>query len=254
MKLLLTPNIKPMKRLVRSLVFVCCISFPFTSCIDIIEDMILKKDGTGTYAVTIDMGEMMNDPMLKGLMETDEKNKEKNKDIDSTVQLGDLPDSLIAENPDLWKRTKMHIYSNSKEEAFFVKISLDFKNVSEIAYLSANINKVMEKAKANPLGEEQASSGGSPGLLNEGIGYVLNGKELVRKTSTPQADEPTEDLEMMKSFLGSAEYKMNFEMPGKVKKATFPNAKVVGKKVSVVIPFLDILEKKANPDGMIGFK
>ncbi len=243
-----------MKNFLRSLIVVSCISFPFTSCIDIIEDMILKKDGTGTYSITIDMGEMMNDPMVKGLMEADEKNKGQNKDVDSTVYFRDLPDSVIKDNPDLWNRVHMRIYNSNKEEAFFVKIILDFKNVEEIAYLSANLSKVLDATKANPLVGEQPTAVAPTGFLSDGISYVLKGKELSRQTKSTTSKETVEDIEMMKTFLGGAEYKMNFEMPGKVKKATFPDAKVDGKKVSVVIPFLEMMEKGASIDGMIRYK
>ena len=241
-----------MKKHFCAIVLVFATSVWFTSCIDIIEDMILHKDGSGKYAITMDMGEMMNDPMLKGMMESDEKNEMK--DMDSTVYFKDLPDSVIKDNPDLWSRVHMRIYNNAKEEAFFVKINFDFKKVDEIAYLSANLSKVMNATKANPLAGEEAGQGGPSGFLDEGLGYMLKGKELVRKTADKVNEEPGEDLEMLKTFLGGAEYKMNFELPGKVKKVTIPNARVDGKKVTVVTPFLEILEKKTKMDGSISYK
>jgi hypothetical protein len=239
-------------KLLRSLVLVFCISIPFVSCIDIIEDMILNKDGSGKYSITIDMGSLMNDPLLKSMMEGEDSKKME--DMDSTVYFKDLPDSLIKDNPDLWKRVTMRIFSNAKEEAFFLKVNFDFKNVEEIAYLSANLNKVMDASKANPLASDQASAGGSSGLLDDGLGYMLKGKELIRKTKEKATEETSEDIEMLKTFMGDATYKLNFEMPGRVTKVTIPNAKVDGKKVTVVTPFLEILEKNTRMDGIVKYK
>jgi hypothetical protein len=58
----------------------------------------------------------------------------------------------------------------------------------------------------------------------------------------------------MKSFLGGASHKINFEFPGKVRKVTIPNAKVNGKKVTVEASFADLMEKKVSLDGMIRYK
>jgi hypothetical protein len=84
---------------------------------------------------------------------------------------------------------------------------------------------------------------------------VLSGKELQRSSVAPESgEEGMEDLSMMKSFLGGASHKINFEFPGKVRKVTIPNAKVNGKKVTVEASFADLMEKKVSLDGAIKFK
>ena len=42
----------------------------FTSCIDIIENFVLNKNGSGKYELTMDKSEMISNPMMKGLMES----------------------------------------------------------------------------------------------------------------------------------------------------------------------------------------
>ncbi len=250
--ILLEPNFNYMKNYLKSVLIVLVVSVCFTGCIDIIEDLVLRKDGSGKYTLTMDMSKMMSDPMLKGMMEADEKNEVK--DMDSIVYFKDLPDSVTKDNPDLWSRVSMRIVNNSAKESFFVKINLDFKDVSEIGYLSANLNKVMDATMSNPLAGDQPSQGGPSGLIDEGLSYVLNGKELVRTSKPPNEDVSNEDLDMLKNFMGDAEYRMNFELPGKVRKVTLPNAKVEGKKVVVVVPFLQMMEKKTDLGGSIRFK
>ncbi len=231
--------------------FTFCILF--TGCIDIIENLVLNKDGSGKYSITIDMGDMMKDPMMSGMMSADENNPFKN--MDSVVYFKDLPDSVIKDNPDLWKRVSMHIFANEKDKAFYTTIRFDFKNVGEIEYVSKNIDKVLETTKKNPLTAEMGGGSSPTGMLTGITSYMLSGGELTRTSAqVKQGDEETQDLSMMKTFLGGASHKINFELPGKVRKVTIPNARIDGKKVTVEASFIDLLEKKVSLDGMIKYK
>ena len=40
-----------------------------TSCIDMLEELYLNKDGSGTYNITFDMSGLFSDPMMKGMLE-----------------------------------------------------------------------------------------------------------------------------------------------------------------------------------------
>lgn len=44
------------------------VGFSCTSCIDILENILLAKDGSGKYELVIDMSGMLKDPMLKELI------------------------------------------------------------------------------------------------------------------------------------------------------------------------------------------
>lgn len=241
-----------MKKLFHTLFFVFFSAVFLPGCIDLIEDMVLNKDGSGKYALTIDMGKMMKDPLMKGMIEAG--NNDEKKDMDSIIYFKDLPDSIIKDNPDLWSRVTMRIYNNVQEGSFLVKINFNFKRVEEIAYLSANINKVMQATKANPVIGDEPGRGGPSGLLDEGLVYVLKGKELIRKTGSKTAETPDEDMQMLKSIMGGAEYRLNIEMPGRIKQVSIPNARVDGRKLMVTTPFLDIMQKKATMDGSITYK
>lgn len=214
--------------------------------------MVLNKDGSGKYALTIEMGKMMKDPLMKGMIEAG--NNDEMKDMDSIIYFKDLPDSIIKDNPDLWSGATMRIYNNVQEESFFVKIDFHFKRVGEIAYLAANINKIIDAKKANPVSGDQPSKGGPSGLLDEGLCYVLKGRKLHRKTETKTAETPEEDMQMLKSVMGGAEYRLSLEMPGRIKQVSIPNARIDGRKIMVTTPFLDIMQKKATMDGSITYK
>jgi hypothetical protein len=225
----------------------------FTSCIDIIENMVLNKDGTGNYSITMDMGKMMHDPFMKGMMEASEENKMEDKD--SIFFMNSLPDSVIGDNKEFWSRVSMRVVSNEKNEDFYITINLDYKHVDEIAYLAKNLDRVMAATKSNPMGSEENGSGPSPGFLSETLKFTLAGKELVRTSDDSELlkGEQSDDLEMMKSFMGSAEYKVFYQLPAKVKNTSIPSAKVEKNKVSVVVPLMDVMENKVSLNGSIKY-
>jgi hypothetical protein len=242
-----------MKKLKLAFLPVFLFTILFTSCIDIIENMVVNKDGTGSYSVTMDMGKLMHDPFLKGMMEQSEGNNMEDKD--STFFMSELPDSLIGDNREFWSRVSMRVVTHEKEEEFYIKINLDYKDVSEISYLAKNLDKVMSSTNSNPLGSGEKGSGPTPGFLSESIKFAFSGKELVRTSDDTNVfkDEPGEDLEMIKSFLSGAEYKINYQLPKKVRKVNMDNAKVNGKNVSVSVPLTDIMENKVSLNGSIRF-
>jgi hypothetical protein len=226
----------------------------FTSCIDIIENLLLNKDGSGKYELTMDMSRLLADPMMKGLMEASE-DKDKMKDMDSVIYFKDMPDSIKKDNPDLWNRVRMQIYSNAEKEKLYTKVYLDFKSVDEIGYLSKNLGKFMSNSKADPLAGEGGSIPSTSAFISENLQYLFSGKELTRVSGdTEMPADKKEDLEMMKTFLGDASYKLTYELPGKVKKVTIPNAKIDGKKVTSEASFMDLLEGKVSLDGSIKYK
>ena len=40
-----------------------------TSCLDVIEEIHLNRDGTGKFKISMDMGSLFSDPFMKGLVE-----------------------------------------------------------------------------------------------------------------------------------------------------------------------------------------
>lgn len=226
-----------------------------TSCIDIVEKLVLHKNGTGNYSFTLDMSKLVQDPLLKGMM--DAATEEDLEDKDSTFVLGSLPDSILGENREFWNRVKVQNVSKVKEEVIFITISLDFKNVGEITYLAQNLDKVMSSVKANPLSTAEKTENHSPGFLPKTLQFTLNKKELTRSSgkslSKTEAEENKEELAMLKSFIESAEYKCFYELPGKVKRVSMAGAKVEGNKVSLIFPLLEVMEKNLSLDGSIRF-
>jgi len=230
------------------------LSILFAGCFDILEEISLNKNGTGQYSIKIDMSGLLKNPMLKGLMEGE--SNEALKDMDSVVYFKDLPDSVISDNPDLWKRVHMKIFSNKEKEMLYTSIHLEFKSPDEITYLSENFDKVMNKSKgAGPLSGDLMSAGAPSGFLSKGLSYTMEGKSLTRKSDPmTMKEEEAENLEMMKGFMGEAVYQINYTLPGKIKKVTMANASTNGKTVTSKVKMIELMENKVNLDGSIQFK
>lgn len=249
-----------MLKQIRAYCSVLWLSILFVGCIEITESVQLNENGTGRFGIKIDMGKMFDDPMMKTMMEGSEKSKGMD-NIDSVIYFKDLPDSVIKDNPELWSRAKMHVVTRLKENLFFVEVDFDFKNVGEIGYFAANYNKVMDASKANPLANSGRAGEGDDGpkqpeFMANGLSYSLEGKTLIRKaTSKPSDKEPEgEEMEMMKSFLSGAVYKLKFDLPGKIQKSTFPDGKIDGSKFATEMTLLDIMEQKKDMNGEVRFK
>ena len=59
----------------------------------------------------------------------------------------------------------------------------------------------MANTKAGPLGGGSGSDAAPPGFLSKDLAYVLNGKELIRKSGDMKTEEnKKEDMDMMKAF------------------------------------------------------
>lgn len=229
-------------------------SILFAGCFDILEEINLNKNGTGQYLIKIDMSGLLKNPMLKGMMAGE--GGEAQKDMDSVVYFKDLPDSAIADNPDLWKRVHMRVFSNAEKELLYTSIHLQFTALDEIAYLSENFDKVMNKSKDSGSITNDLMSGGAPsGFLAKGLQYSLNGKTLARKSDKMTLkEEEMQNMEMLKEFMGEAHYQINYTLPGKIRKVTMANTTINGNTVSSKVKMTELMENKVNLDGSIQFK
>lgn len=234
------------------LVLLCVL---FTGCIDIVENLVLDKKGSGKYSLTIDMSGLMKDPMMKGLIDAGD-GKDNLKDMDSVIHFRDLPDSVKKDNPDFWNRVTLRIFSNAKAEQLYTKVNLDFKSVDEITYLVQNFNKVMENAKAGPLATGGSSTeSGSGNLLAENLTYELKGKVLSRTSGGfGKTGDTGGEMEMMKTFLGDAKYTIYYTLPGKIKTSDITNATIDGNKMTIIAPLLDLMDNKVSLNGRVSYK
>ena len=183
-----------MKRLFLLFTIVC--SFALTSCFNIIEEVAINRDGSGTYKNTIDMSQMMG--MVAAFMP------------DSVKQMTDEMEKGMTSSLDGLKKIKgISNVASTSEGDFIYSVSYTFDNADAL-------NKAMMASK-----EEDKFMGAM------GSTYQVKGKKLYRKTyMNPDEDSELfgdeefdmEQLEGIMSMINSPVYRIIYHFPKKVKK------------------------------------
>lgn len=247
-----------MKKLIFGLLL--SVSFLLTGCIDVIEELTLNKSGNGLYSVTIDMSSILQLASLKDIMnqagadgEAQQKLGLDKMEKDTTIYFKDMPADLKEQTGDakFWDKAKMSMKMSESEKKMLVQISLDFDKIEDITFFYKNLGNVMKEG-AGELG----AAGGLPteGLTPAGVAFKVAKKSLTRLPTPKNENAPkSEDLEMMKMFLGTAKYKTVYNLPNRIKKVKMANAKIDGNTVTVENSMLDIIEGKAKLEGQISY-
>lgn len=238
-----------------------------TSCLNIIEDIYLNKDGSGKYVMMFDMSGLFENPFMKSAMEEQTK-KDGAEDVelekDSIMYYKDMfqEGDLNNEEMTLIKDLGMHLVMSKKNNQFYIKTEFPFSSFEEYNKINAVLSK-LKKDDEDETGEDAAggmgglgSMFGAGGPMGDKPQFLLKRRKLTRSSlieeNQEEMDEETKGY--MNMLLGDATIKTTYHLPGKVKKTTIPNAIVNGKIVTVENGFLDIIEQKAKVDGYIKYK
>lgn len=245
-------------------------SMTFTSCINILEEMFLNKDGSGKYAMTIDMSALMESStreMLKSFAQEEGAEIPEDKDtppteVDTLIMFKDMPAKMRGDlsRPDFYNKVAMKMLASESKEIMKITFLLDFDNADDIDYFLKNMDKLMASAndEESPLGGMGGKGMGSM-LPSAGKDYRLFdiSKKLLKRYKAPapaENMEEDENMAMMKMFMAGAEYTTVYHFPGKVKSATNPNAKIDGKTVTIKGDLLEMMEGKADMSTEVKFK
>ena len=229
----------------------------FTGCFDILEDVGINKDGSGTYSLTFDMDDIIQDPFMKQMLLDAVKNEGgiemeglENFVLDSTVYFRDDPKfAKYKDNKILWETAKMHMVVNEDEGKMFINFGFNFNEVEDIGTFFKSFNEDSDAQKMF-AGFDQIVSGST---------FVFKKKSLTRLPSSQndgaiKDNFNEEDMAMLKMFLADSKLKTSYNFPGKVKKSSIPNSVVENNEVSVDISLMDLMEGTAKMDGQINFK
>ena len=234
-------------------------TFLFTGCIDIVEELYLNADGSGTYTITTDMSAFMSQEM-KDLMNAGEENGEEQGqeeeppiEIDSVLMLKDLnPEAFAAlERPEVFKTASMHLIMSDSQEKMIITYQLDFENIDDINYFRQHLAAFSEDEEMG-----MASGGGMLPSVDANLFGMKGKKTLIRYAAENSGQEELseEDLSMMEMMFSDGTYKTIYHFPGKVKSTTIPDAKIEGNTLSLEVPVLDVMKGEAKLDGSIKFK
>lgn len=247
------------------ILLICACSFSLTSCINMLEELFLNRDGSGKYTITMDMSEMMKNPMMKGALQeaaqgAPEGTIPEKLEKDTMIQFANMaaPGVLTAEETQLMKDVAMKMSMSESKGEMFITIDMPFKKIDDLAKIGAVMQKIQPAQ-----GDESADPLGGMGALGSMAStekqFELNKKTLVRLPVATQMEMlkgmfGEDQIEMVKMLFGSATYKTVYHLPGKVKKTKIAGAVVDGNTVTVSNGVIDIIEGKAKMDGEIKFK
>jgi len=250
-----------------------------TSCMSFYETIRFQPDGSGTYEMAVDMGDMMSGieglgGMMNGMGLGEQSEEMGGVDtmmqmldtmvMDTVISFRDLPEEAKAQfhAPDLVDKISMQMQMNKEEGLLNFAFRSDFDEFAQLK----EIFTVMERMKEeNELGEGAAFSEFIPigsenfwtlkrnKLSREGIGLS---SDWMDDLSMDSAELGQEDMAgMMNMFMGNMKYRTEIHFPAKVKKVTLEGARVDGNKVILEHSLLDIMnDQEKDYSGFIKFK
>ncbi len=234
-------------------------AFLFSGCIDIIEELTLKSDGSGLYTLTTDMSIFMSKEM-KDLMKDQEEEgagaEEEPIEVDSMLLLSELyPEKFAAlEHPEILAKAYMHLLMSDSQEKMIITYGLPFQKIEDINYF------LKELGKFQTTEEDLLGGMGELGMPNTSITtelFSMKGKKtLIRhpQESGTKEELSEEELSSMEMMYEGGTYKTIYHFPGKIKKTTIPQARIEGNTLTVEAPLLDMLKGEIQLDGLIKFK
>lgn len=225
-----------------------------TSCLTIEERITLNADGSGMQVNTVDMSEVLDNPMVK--MGMAEEMKKQGGDVPERIdssfsvleQLGPSNPQWTAAQRELVGRSNGTVVMDLEEGVGLITTTFKFNSpdeINELAALMASANKPTEK-EDNPFA-------GLSGQNFVSSVMKISGKKFTRTTTksadfeNPLADAGLDEgtLDMMKGMFGDAVLGYRIDFPGQVKKVKgFPGHEITdGNSIIMLFDFMEIIEK-----------
>lgn len=230
-----------------------------TSCLNIIEEINLKEDGSGSYQITFDLNGLYHVSSFEAIMQDltwgeSYGFQDRYVRIDTVIPFGEL----IVNNredfarPEFWEKVSMHTKFDMDQNVLFFEIKMDFDDLSDIDYFYQDFTKIKS---ANNSPEMAGLNSIEPiRLMGEKL-FELEKNTLIRFPIKPKNEKIDQDqMQFLKQFIPNSTYKTIYHLPGKVKKSTVKNGIITGNTLIAEYPLLDIYEGETNLDGEIKFK
>ncbi len=237
----------------------------FSSCLDIVEEIFLKKNGKGTYKLSIDMSKMMQNEMMKSMIEgslglegDDSKPSEPKKErdmmvMDTIMYFKDAPADMkeaFADRKHLGESLNIRMKVDEKAKELFMVFNMKFEKVDDINFFMQNLSKMSEQGSGALGGAGGGIDGLIPGAGKDVSIYNASKRSFERK-ETPSGSEEVneEEMQMAKMFFADASYSTIYHFPKKVKKmSNKKNAELSngGKTVTTTVDLLDLMGESGS--------
>lgn len=226
------------------------ISVFFVSCLDTEEKITINKDNSGMYALTIDMGGMIE--QLKTIKPEEAQSLEGN-NKDTVIFFKSFTDTstiLSKEEKELLEKGSMHIIAKMESNEMKMAMEVPFKNVAQLLYLKQHMFEMIDKLGADKkmfgngqnmeedndmMGETMPDAGmgngPDPGNLlhpaQEAFSFNVEKNSITNKLTNKEIfdkwvakDSSMQMVMQMIPFMGGFKYTTTFVLPSPVKKYT----------------------------------
>lgn len=225
-------------------------------CLDINENVDIKKDGSGKMALDMDLSQMVE--LLQTYMGKDELAKKGMEKMDTTILMKDIVDTaknLTPEKKALLRAGTVHIKMDLDQKIFTTHMQFPFSNLAQLQSLYKTISDG-SLGNTNLLSSLAGQSGqggqGSPDInqfngiydftCKDGImSKKLNDEKWKALKSDPQLSQMQQASQMGMEIM----YTTTIALPRPVKKVDNPLAKLSDDKKTVTIKYnlVDVFEK-----------
>lgn len=250
-----------MKKMYCSLLAILLIA---SGCFHTTEDFTIKSNGSGVYAMKMDLSGMFDMlEAIKAMSGSDSLNEKADspfaalgKSMDTVIHFSSFTDTASNLSPDekvLMKDATMHMVMDEAKKKFVMDLQFPYKkpgDVKRIMDLSKNNGGLLGKALGGAGTEEMPPAPDFSSLFDytfrDGLlEKKLNGEQYKNMQESPQFEQMKEGREM----LGEATMNTVVRLPRKAKKAEGPGVKLSadGKTVSISASFTDLFD---NPNAL----
>jgi len=221
--------------------FIFLAAFTLTGCIDTIEELTIRPDGTGIYNSTMDMGGMFDMIEMMAAMDTSANSQLKklsDKDMDSVISMRSFTDTasnLTDDQKKLFQDAKMRITMKQKDKVFKMGMTYPFKKLEDVQKIielnngGKGVGMFGKGAKENMLGEMDDKAG-FPSLGNYYDMTIRNGlierKINEEKLAALKNDDKLKEMKSAGDMMGSVTFNTVINLPK-------PASKVEGEKVKL---------------------
>ncbi|RUA23508.1 MAG: hypothetical protein DSY76_09430 [Bacteroidetes bacterium] len=232
------------------------------------EEVTFDKNGSGTYSLNVDMGQMMS--MMKGMdkgkendsLKVDKKPEKKDTIISVADILEKNKDSLKnlskEEKEALYalKDAKIHIDLDEAKGKMLMQYIIPFNNVNDLSNVNDKLKKLnsLNKKKKNNIDDLEKS------MPDAKVQYTFN-KHKFRRIVTPAAkpkekDSVKKDDAKMQQMLGMFKYKLVYHFPYRIKSVSYKDALLTadGKTLIIDMPMDKLVENPKLLDFEVKFE
>ena len=240
------------------------LAFGFAGCLDINEKLDIKKDGSGTLTMDMDMSQMID--MLQTYMGKDELAKKGLEKMDTTINLKDILDTistLSADKKAILSPGSVHIKVDLDAKVFTTHMVFPFTNQANLQKLYTTMNDGSSLGSAQLLGglggDASGGAGASPDINQFNGIYDFTSKDgLITKHLNADRWKALQDQPQFAQIKQAGQmgveinYTSTIVLPRPVKSVDNPLAKLSDDKKTVTLKF-NLIEVFDHPE-QFGYK